>query len=142
MRRSILTTLALVLVLPLAAQAQTPGWPPPPTKYENVAWYTIWNVQFTGPNAEAATNALMDVFVPAFAASGNPVRAFEHSTGEWSVTLIIPMEGPSALEWDISPEISQMLAEVGPEKAEEFAGIMSGAISRQSATIVRERKGS
>ena len=99
MRRTVFATVALALVLPLAAQAQE--WPPQPAKYTNVAWYEIVNFDFAGPNAEAATDAFMDVFVPAIAASG--IRAFEHSTGEWDITLIIPMESPGDLEWDMAP---------------------------------------
>ena len=91
MRRTVFATVALALVLPLAAQAQE--WPPQPAKYTNVAWYTIWKADFGGSNAEAVTDFLMDVFVPAFAASGNPIRAFEHSTGGMGCHNDLPHEG-------------------------------------------------
>ena len=143
MRRTVFATVALALFLPLAAQAQE--WPPQPTKYTNVAWYTIVNFDLAGPNAEAATDVFMDVFVPAFAASGNPIRAFEHSTGEWDITLIFPMESPSDLEWDMAPEfvaaLVAMAEAVGGERLGELGELVEGAMVRQNVTIVRERKG-
>ena len=141
MRRTVFATVALAVVLPLAAQAQE--WPPQPAKYTNVAWYEIVNFDLAGPNEEAAIDGFMDVFVPAFAASG--IRVFEHSTGEWDVTLIIPMESPGDLEWDMAPWVAEMLVavaeDVGMEKMGEIAMMFLGAVVRQNSTIVRERKG-
>ncbi len=143
MRRTVFATVALAVVLPLAAQAQE--WPPQPAKFTNVAWYEMWNIDFTGPDAIAAQEALMDVFVPALADSGSQIRVFQHSTGEWDVTMIIPMESPGDLEWEMQPWRAKALVAaaeaVGMERFGELSTMLVGAINRLEVTILRERKG-
>ncbi len=133
MRRTVFATAALALVLPLAAQAQE--WPPQPAKYTDVEWYEIVNFALAGPNIEAATDALIDVFIPALAASDNPIPA----------TQIIPMKGPGDMEWDMTPEfVAILMAAVkdlgGSERMVELAAMKLGAMARVDSTIVPERK--
>lgn len=77
------------------------------TKYKNVKWYGIAQVDFKPGKMDEAMGLVKKYFMPAGKAAGNPgpVMVLENQTGSWDITVIwLLKDGPSDLEWKVSPE--------------------------------------
>ncbi len=144
MRRAIIASVAVIGLLGLAPAAQDGATP---TKYTNVNWYSITNVDYYPNKAKDALKIVYDHFVPAAQTAGmDGLRLFEYATGgEWDLTVIFPMkEGPAEMEWENSPEdvawmkaIAEKLG--GMAEFEELMGEYLSMVKRYDRHIARER---
>jgi hypothetical protein len=145
MVRTVVAGLALVALAGLgpAAQEETPQ----PSKYTNVKWYEITNVDYYPAKAEKALELVFDHFVPAVRAAGiEAPRIMEYATGgEWDLTVIFPLkEGPSEMEWELSPDGAKWIAALvehlgGMEEFEKLMEDYHSMVHRYDIQIVRER---
>lgn len=148
---TVLATVAAFLLLPgpVAAQEEMPQ----AEKHENVTWYEIVHIEFESGSDSEALELIRDHFVPAYreAEVPGPQMAMVHETGEWDLTLVWHLQdGPSAFEWDTSPQEVEVqkafIQQVGKEKAQELSEQYESYVSRtkviltyQDPTLVPEQ---
>ncbi len=145
MRRSIFTAVALGIFLPISGRAQEM---PTASKWSDVEWYRVTHVAFKAGHRNDALNIIREHFAPAGEEAGTPppVMSLEHETGQWDLTTIWHMSGPSEMEWGLTPNGEKWWAafatrEGGIEKARQIWRDYLDMIARSTSYITRERKG-
>jgi hypothetical protein len=102
MRRSILTAVALGMFLPISGRAQEM---PTASKWTDVEWYQVVHIDFKYGKRSDALRIIREHLAPAGEEAGTPppVMSLHHETGQWDLTTIWHMSGPSELEWGLTP---------------------------------------
>lgn len=104
---SVILSLAIIIFYSQLSFAQDTSYAIQATKFKNVTWYGIAQVNFKQGKMQDALSIVKKYFIPASKAAGNPgpVMALENFTGQWDMTIIWRLkDGPSDLEWKVSPE--------------------------------------
>ncbi len=145
MRRSVLTAVALAIFLPIGGRAQEL---PTASKWTDVEWYRVVHIDFKSGQRGTALDIIRDHFVPASEEAGTPepVMSLQHETGQWDLTNIWHMSGPSEMEWDFTPRGEKWWAafakrEGGIEKARQIWSDYQDMIAQQTSYITRQPKG-
>jgi hypothetical protein len=142
MRRLALASLSILLVGPAPLAAQDDAQP---TKWTDVEWYTVTQVDFVNGKQDEALKIIREHFIPAADAAGTPgpVMVLMNVTGEWDMTVIWKMkDGPADMEWRRSPDnIKWWKAAVelagSEEAAEKLGEEYSSYVQRASSTLTR-----
>ena len=145
MRRSIFTALALGIFLPISGRAQEM---PTASKWTDVEWYRVVHIDFKSGQRGTALDIIRDHFVPAGEEAGTPgpVMSLQHETGQWDLTTIWHMSGPSEMEWGLTPNAEKWWAafaqnEGGIEKARQIWSDYQDMIAQRTSYITRQPKG-
>lgn len=103
----VILCIAITIFYCQSSFAQDSNSPMQATKYKNVKWYGIAQVDFKPGKMDEAMGLVKKYFMPAGKAAGNPgpVMVLENQTGAWDITVIwLLKDGPSDLEWKVSPQ--------------------------------------
>jgi hypothetical protein len=145
MRRSILTAVALGMFLPISGRAQEM---PTASKWTDVEWYQVVHIDFKYGKRSDALRIIREHLAPAGEEAGTPppVMSLHHETGQWDLTTIWHMSGPSELEWGLTPNGEKWWAafaarEGGIEQARQIYRDYQGMIARRTSYIARQPKG-
>jgi len=110
-----------------------------PSKYENVTWHRVVLIDFK-PGKVARAKEIIKIYQTAGASAGTrgPVE-YWFETGEYDLMAIWTLEdGPSDLEWDISPDgikwRAALVKQLGSEEAvqklqQEFQSLRASSTS-------------
>lgn len=96
-----------VLAIALFSAGQVYGQDMPKAhKMEDVSWYSVVLIDFKPGKTDEAIDIINDHFVKASEKAGTagPAKELEMQTGEWDLMLVWEMDGPSEMEWEVSPE--------------------------------------
>jgi hypothetical protein len=135
--------LVLGLLLPVAARAQEVK----AKKYSDVKWYRVVNMTVeTGKRGEII-DIVQNHFMKASSAAGTagPAMVLMSVAGPWDFTVIWELpDGPSDLEWDISPRDEKWFAaltkqEGGAKQAQDLYQKFMGLIERSQSYIAVQR---
>ncbi|HYK83174.1 MAG TPA: hypothetical protein VEU55_08535 [Gemmatimonadales bacterium] len=143
MFRTPLAALTLLATLAFTATAQEL---PKAKKWTNVRWYRVTDYTFKPGKRAEALKIAYEHLVPALKAAGVEVsRTLEHTSGEWDITVIGPMDGPGDLEYEVTPRTEKYRAalarlEGGADKAQQVLDRIVGMIDRAQSVIVMERQ--
>ncbi len=86
---------------------------PKAKKYSNVKWYSVSYWKWKPGEAQEASRIIHEHLLPVGKALGRKPIHFHFSSGEWSVVHYFPLdEGPSALEWQVSPDNEKFWVEL------------------------------
>ncbi len=89
---------------------------PKAKKYEGVKWYGAVYWKWKPGKAQEGSKIVHDHLLPVVKTLGLKQLHFHFSTGEWSGVRYIPLdEGPSLLEWQVSPNTEKFWAELAKQ---------------------------
>lgn len=151
-RQMLITGLSLVGAIAFVAAASPQQAKPEDTKARklaNVTWYEVRQVDFKPGKAGEALKIIRTQFIPAAESAGLPeMRLLEYATGgRWDIQMTFTMtDGPSALEWEISPEDEKWMSALasqcgGMDKAEALLSSYRDLISSTDGQLAYERNG-
>jgi hypothetical protein len=154
-RKMLIAGLALCSAIAFVAAANPQQAKPPVAeetkahKIANASWCEVRQVDFKPGQRDAALKMIREQFMPAAESAGLPAaRIFEYATGgRWDIQFVFPMtDGPSMLEWEISPEDEKWMASLasqcgGMDKAEALLDAYRELIASTDSQLAFERNG-
>lgn len=116
---------------------------PEASKYTNVTWYQVVNVNYRPGKADEARSIIKKYFIPAARKAGvpGPAMVLIHQTGQWDETILWKLkDGPSMMEWKMSPQSAKWFKAMadlngGAKKAHQIWSRYMSYVESESATL-------